>query len=190
MKEILNEFIVSSVQKLQDAQLALNSSQVKTIEIGDEYFNEKFIADEDVTQLNEEFRFLRNQNKPTLYWFELINNINNVELRKQYEKYREHTKNGSIKYRNTSSYKTKPDFTSKILYVGKVEKAFWGRLVTHLGYNISEKTAGMQLYHWYHPSIHGNIKLNYIEFDNDMKHLILILEKQLAKKMKPLIGRY
>ncbi|MFY7669786.1 hypothetical protein ACOSP6_01725 [Tenacibaculum sp. MEBiC06402] len=190
MKEILNEFINSSIKKLQDAQLALNSSQIKTIEIGAEYFNEKFLADEDVTQLNEEFSFLRNQNKPTLYWFELMNNTYNIELRRHYEEYRERTKKGEAIYRNTSSYKTKPDYSSKILYVGKVEKAFWGRLVTHLGYNVSEKTAGMQLYHWYNPTIYGKIVLNYIEFDHEMKHLIVILEKQLAKKLKPLIGRY
>lgn len=190
MKEILNEFINDSIQKLNNAQLSLIKSELKSIDIGVEYFDKKFLKKENTTNLIEDFKLLVKKNKPILYWFELYDSTKSIELRSQYEKYRAHTKNGSIEYRNTSSYKTKPDYNSNILYVGKVEKAFLGRLVTHLGYNSSKKTAGMQLYHWYNPLLYGNIKLNYIEFDNDMKHLIVILEKQLAKKMKPLIGRY
>ena len=74
------------------------------------------------------------------------------------------------------------------MYVDKVEIGFWGRLVTHLDYNQSPKTAGMQLFHWYKPELYGDIKLNYIVFDDDIKHLIL--EKQLAKDLKPLVGKY
>ena len=48
----------------------------------------------------------------------------------------------------------------------------------------------MQLFHWYQPVLYGNIKLNYIVFEPNMKHLIIILEKQLANELKPLIGTY
>ena len=41
--------------------------------------------------------------------------------------------------------------------MGKVQTYFWGRLVTHLGYSVSEKTASMQLFHWYDVSRFGNI---------------------------------
>lgn len=74
--------------------------------------------------------------------------------------------------------------------MGKVEIGFWGRLVTHLGYSQSPKTAGMQLFHWYKPEVFDALKLNYIVFEENMKHLIVILEKQLAKELEPLIGRY
>jgi hypothetical protein len=63
-------------------------------------------------------------------------------------------------------------------------------LVTHLVYSQSPKTAGMQLFHWYKPEIFGDLKLNYIVFEENMKHLIVILEKQLAKELQPLIGKY
>ena len=59
-----------------------------------------------------------------------------------------------------------------------------------MGYSVSEKTASMQLFHWYDVSRFGNIKVKYIVFDNDMKYLITALEKELALELKPLIGRY
>lgn len=190
MKELLNDFIEDSIIKLKEAQINLNNNQIKSISIGSEYFNKKFLKDDDVTQLTEDFRVLKTKKNPILYWFELSTSKNNIEIRNKYQEYRESTKNGTLNYRNTSSYKTKPNYNTKTLYVGKVEKAFWGRLVTHLGYNVSKKTAGMQLYHWYNYAEYGTIKLNYIEFNTDMKHLIVILEKKLAKQLQPLIGRY
>ncbi|WP_170062701.1 hypothetical protein [Polaribacter filamentus] len=48
----------------------------------------------------------------------------------------------------------------------------------------------MQLFHWYKPELYGDLKLNYIVFEENMKHLIVILEKQLAKELQPLIGKY
>ena len=48
----------------------------------------------------------------------------------------------------------------------------------------------MQLFHWYNPEVYGDLKLNYIVFNEEMKHLILMLEKELARDLQPLIGRY
>jgi hypothetical protein len=48
----------------------------------------------------------------------------------------------------------------------------------------------MQLYHWYEIEKFGDLKVNYIVFDNSMKHLISILEKNLALHLQPLIGTY
>jgi len=136
-----------------------------------------------ISEYFEEFKALKikNKNKPVLYWFELISSLNNEAIREKYIGYREPMKKNfkDKAYRNTSSYKSKYDDNSKTLYVGKVEKDFWGRLVTHLGYAQSIKTAGMQLYHWYNIDSFGKLKLNYIEFDNNMKDSILILDKQI-----------
>ncbi|MCH3885681.1 hypothetical protein [Tenacibaculum aquimarinum] len=140
----------------------------------------------------EDFMKLKTKNKPILYWFELSSSNKNKLLREKYINYRESIKKEFLatNYRNTSSYKSKFEPSSTTLYVGKVEKGFWGRLVTHLGYNQSKKTAGMQLFHWYDVALFGELKLNYIEFEPEMKHLISVLEKKLAKELKPLIGKY
>lgn len=128
-----------------------------------------------------------------MYWFEFefIEGKNKI-IRDKYENYRNNIKNDYLNenYRNTSSYKSKYLDTSKILYVGKVEKDFWGRIVTHLGYNKTPKTAGMQLHYWYEIENFGVLTLSYIEFDDSMKYLITILEKQLALQVNPLIVKY
>jgi hypothetical protein len=191
MKKKLNTFIADAIENLNNAQSKLLEHDIKSILIDKEYFDEKFMKI-NITEATEDFKLLKTIKEPVLYWYELNSSENNIIIREKYTAYRGLTKisNNNVEYRNTSSLKTKPDYNTKTLYVGKVETSFWGRLVTHLGYNKSEKTAGMQLFHWYNPALYGSIKLNYIEFDNDMKHLIIILEKQLAKELKPLIGRY
>jgi len=191
MKEILNTFVEDAIQKLETAQLNLINNEVKSISINKEYFDNKFMK-VNITDATEDFIRLKNIKNPVLYWYELNYSENNITIREKYIAYRNLTKNSNnkVEYRNTSSLKTKPNYNTKTLYVGKVETSFWGRLVTHLGYSISEKTAGLQLFHWYNPALYGDITLNFIEFDEDMKHLIIVLEKQLAKKLKPLIGRY
>ena len=48
----------------------------------------------------------------------------------------------------------------------------------------------MQLFYWYDIALFGELKLNYMEFNPKMKHLIPVLEKELANELKPLIGKY
>lgn len=55
MRKILNEFINGSIQKLNNAQLSLNGSNVKNINIGVEYFDIKFLKEEDINTLNKNF---------------------------------------------------------------------------------------------------------------------------------------
>ena len=189
MKEILNTFIEDALEKLKTAQSNLKNRKENSITIDSKYFDKKYIDKEDVTGKFIQLKTIKN---PVLYWFEINSSDNNEAIREKYLAYREPMKKNfsATDYRNTSSYKKKYSSISRTLYVGKVETGFWGRVVTHLGYNKSKKTAGMQLFHWYNPVLFGNIKLNYIEFEPNMKHLIIILEKQLAKDLEPLIGRY
>ena len=193
MRRKIKEYISNSIDILQDAQLKLRSSEDKQpIILDKEYFHKKFMNEVNISEDITEFRALKDIKKPVLYWFELTSSNNNKAIRDAFIKgYREPIKKGlKTPYRNTSSYKKAYSSISTTLYVGKVEIGFWGRLVTHLGYSQSPKTAGMQLFHWYNPEVFGNIKLNYIVLEENMKHLIVILEKQLAKELKPLIGRY
>lgn len=193
MKNKIKKYILNSIDTLQDAQLKLQSSRDnQSISLDEKYFHKKFMKDVNISEDITEFRALKDIKKPVLYWFELTSSDNNKAIREKFiNGYREPIKKGlKTPYRNTSSYKHTYNTKSTTLYVGKVEIGFWGRIVTHLGYSKSEKTAGMQLFHWYKLEAFGNLKLNYIVFEENMKHLIVILEKQLAKELTPLIGRY
>ena len=193
MKKKILEYITESIEILQQAQLKIKSSEgKKSIILDEKYFHEKFMNEINISEDIDEFRTLKDIKKPVLYWFELASSDNNTALREEFiNGYREPIKKGvKTPYRNTSSYKNTYNPKSTTLYVGKVEIGFWGRIVTHLGYSQSPKTAGMQLFHWYKPEVFGALKLNYIVFEENMKHLIVILEKQLAKELEPLIGRY
>jgi len=192
MKKILNTFIEDAIKKLEIAKLNLVNSEKNTITFNNEYFDEKFMFDVNISNYFNEFKKLKAIKNPVLYWFEISSSENNYAIRNKFINYRDPLAKDfeNPKYRYTSGYKTDYSKDSKTLYVGKVETGFWGRLVTHLGYSKFNTTAGMQLFHWYKPNLYGDITLNFIEFDSDMKHLIIILEKQLAKELKPLIGRY
>lgn len=192
MKEKLKTYVKEDLEILKETETRLNDNRIQSISIDKKYFDHKFMHTVNISELFEEFKELKTKNKPILYWFELTSSKKNNAIREKYKNYREPMKKNFTHkdYRNTSSYKSKHELDSKTLYVGKVEKGFWGRLVTHLGYNQSIKTAGMQLFHWYETPSFGDIKLNYIEFEPNMKHLIIILEKKLAKELKPLIGKY
>lgn len=191
MKEKLTSYIKETIDILQEARKLLSNTEQKTILLDKKIFDSKFLKDEDISKFDKllDVRYIKN---PVLYWFEHSNPKNNDEIRSEFINYRDPLVKDfkNPKYRYTSGYKTTYSKESKILYVGKVEKGFWGRLVTHLGYSKFKPTAGMQLYHWYKPNLFGDVKLHYIEFDNDMKHLIIILEKQLQEELKPLIGKY
>lgn len=190
MKDKIKSLIIDSINKLKITLSCLNN--VNTIEINHIYFNEKFINNVDISTATEDFTHIKSKNNPVLYWFELNSSNKNHLIREKYINYREPIKKNfsASNYRNTSSYKSKYEPSSTTLYVGKVEKGFWGRLVTHLGYNQSKKTAGMQLFYWYDIALFGELKLNYMEFNPEMKHLIPVLEKELANELKPLIGKY
>lgn len=123
--------------------------------------------------------------RPILYWFSIDDKtINATRLREKYIEFKDLKSK-----RNSASYKAL-DSNSKTLYVGKVKKDFHLRLVTHLGYSKNENTAGMQLFHWYNPEEFGNLTLNYIVFNEEMSDLITILEMELARELKPIIGKY
>lgn len=153
-------------------------------------FNEIYCAKSNVTTCEEHKNIFSDLKKikkrPILYWFSIDEKtINATTLRNKYKEFKDLKPK-----RSSASYKVALDSNSKTLYVGKVKKDFHLRLVTHLGYSKNESTAGMQLFHWYNPEEFGNITLNYIAFNEDMNDLITILEMELARELKPIIGRY
>ena len=78
---------------------------------------------------------------------------------------------------------------SRILYVGKVKRHFWGRLIQHLGYYKVNRTQGLQLYYWA-KELNLNLKVTVIEFEPEMIDLMEVLESALAKKLKPILGKH
>lgn len=192
MNEIFSDFIEESIESLKKLQSNILDKQIDSIVINQTFFDKDYLNEKNITETIPEFKEIKEIKQPVLYWFELESSDKNQQIREKIECYREPLKKdfSHPNYRYTSAYKKSYCSDTKILYVGKVQTGFWGRLVTHLGYNQSNTVAGMQLFHWYDPREFGELKLHYITFDKDMKYLVTVLEKQLAKKFQPLIGHY
>lgn len=97
--------------------------------------------------------------------------------------------------RNDSGNRAMPAFknsvnqTSRILYVGKVKRNFWGRVIQHLGFYKVTATQGLQLFHWAAP-LQLRVKLTAFEFRSDMAELLPLIENALAHTLQPLIGKH
>lgn len=195
MKEKINEIINDSINTLQKSNN--NSLNHHKVTIDKSYFDSIYCYEQNITKCETHlalFEDLKSIKKPVLYWFDFeYSKERNSAISKKYQVYRDKIKHdySNKQYRNTAAYKATSE-ESKTLYVGKVETGFWGRIVTHLGYNSNPRTAGMQLHYWYVEEFEafGNLTLNYIVFDYEMKYLISVLEKRLALELRPLIGKY
>jgi hypothetical protein len=149
--------------------------------------------------LNLLFQFLLdNKSMPMIYWFEITEG-NPIDLRNQYIKYSEKQKNEAKKQveKDKREYMVVPAFTktpknpqSKILYVGKVKKDMYGRIVSHLGYHHSSPdTQGLQIARLTHGL---NIKLNLhiVILPAILADLTGYIEHQIANKINPLLGKH
>ncbi len=130
------------------------------------------------------FDTLKSMKGPVLYWFEILSENTHAQVRGKLTEY----KNMSDARANSAMRNyTVPD--SKYLYVGKVKKGICGRIVTHLGYNKSHKTSGLQLYHW-SKNMNLKLRLHTIEFIPEMADLISVVELKLAQNLHPIIGKH
>ncbi|MFA9188215.1 hypothetical protein AAGV33_09260 [Flavobacterium sp. FBOR7N2.3] len=120
---------------------------------------------------------------PCLYYFEITSDNLSSEIVSRIRKY-------SISENSKSIPAIKSKIVeSKILYVGKVKRHFWGRLIQHLGYYKVNRTQGLQLFYWA-KELNLNLKLTVFEFDADMINLMEVLENDLAKHLKPILGKH
>ena len=132
-----------------------------------------------------------------LYWFELDSIEKASEIFELMQIYR--------KRKGTEDYKTIPATNSyrgygksKILYVG-VRRAGYrksddltnitGRINQHLGYYDNPRTQGLQLYE-YARGKDFNITLKVIAFEGIEPYLLNVIEKKVARILKPLCGRH
>lgn len=197
MEKIVRASINKAITALQLCQNQLaNGDNTRKIEINSSYFSKEYCKIRNITTCDEHkevFAALKAIKSPVLYWFEFESKEGlTLSIREKFLEYKNMVR-GNYKhprYRNTSSFKKNFNHNSQTLYVGKVETYFWGRIVTHLGYANTEKTAGMQLYQWFKTEKLGNLTLKYIVFENEMKYLVPALEKEMSQKLEPIIGRY
>jgi len=120
---------------------------------------------------------------PCLYYFEITSENLTSEIIDKIKQYSTSENSKSI-----PAIKSKI-IESKILYVGKVKRHFWGRLIQHLGYYKVNRTQGLQLFYWT-KELNLNLKLTVFEFEPEMINLMEVLENDLAKHLNPILGKH
>lgn len=156
-----------------------------------------------VPQLVKIIEILNTLHKPCLYWFEATSNNEAIIINSLLDEFRlnENLKDRRLRrvvpaknnYHNSNSTEK-----SKVIYVGKRHEGMRkrdkltnisGRIAIHFGYYKNGSTQGLQLSHWAKNS-RVNLKLNVLELPIESKEYLELLEKLLAKKLKPLCGRH
>ncbi len=125
-----------------------------------------------------------NSNKPTIYWFEIVNN-SNLSNEKLYKKFVSSKKTGAgwwtIENKNA-------DLNSNILYLGKVEKNLFGRFLQHLGIG-HKKTSSLKLRKWFNEFDDIDLEFKYIQFDEDILPYLEDFENIYWRYFQPLLGQ-
>jgi hypothetical protein len=129
------------------------------------------------------FKDIMEMKGPVLYFFEVLSDTSPSEIIESIKSFSNGPNSKSI----PAIKKTIP--ISKILYVGKVKKIFWGRVIQHLGFYKVRGTQGLQLYYWAKP-LNLKLKLTAIEFEDDASEIISILEKKFAQQLNPILGKH
>ena len=121
---------------------------------------------------------------PVLYWFEILPPTTNEDIRNAISVYKHSTEAKSV-----PALKLKYSRESNILYVGKVKRNFWGRVIQHLGYYQVVRTQGLQLYHWARP-LNLKLRLHAYQFEPGMEDLVAVFELKFARLLKPITGKH
>ena len=121
---------------------------------------------------------------PVLYWFEIIQPASTEVILKAIKSYKRRGVSKAI-----PAIRKAPFHGTNILYVGKVIRGFSGRVNTHLGYYKVSRTQGLQLYHW-STEIKLSLKLHVYTFKPELGPMMEVLERGMADKLKPLLGKH
>ena len=135
-------------------------------------------------EFSEIFQRLNELDGPVLYWFDITSKTDSQLIRSKIKAYSELSNSKA-----TPALKKEFDQNSTCLYVGKVKKRFFGRIIQHLGFFKQEKTQGLQLFYWA-KGIGLKLQVNAISFDASMSDLISILELEMSRKLNPIIGKH
>ena len=121
---------------------------------------------------------------PVLYWFEVISGSDFKEIEKRIVSYKLTEEAKAL-----PAIKSRLNYNTKALYVGKVKRDFWGRVVQHLGFYHVKRTQGLQIHHWC-SGLDLNLRLHIYEFENDMAGLMPVIENGMAITLQPLLGKH
>lgn len=183
MEEIIKEISRKSIFPFQNLaekgtkstkEFYINCTELEDFNYSDITLSEKYKA---------MFSELKELKGPCLYYFEILSENLSSEIAEKIREYANSENSKAI----PAIKKTIPE--SRILYVGKVKRHFWGRLIQHLGYYKVDRTQGLQLYYWT-KELNLNLKLVVYEFDSEMINLMEVLENDLAKHLKPILGKH
>lgn len=136
------------------------------------------------TKFKAIFDSLKEVKGPVLYWFEIISQTDSKKIIDSLNCYKT-----SEKPKATPALKRTINYDSKILYVGKVKGIFWGRLIQHLGFFKVNATQGLQLFYWT-KDLSLDLKINILEFENNMADIMPVFECAFAKRLQPLLGKH
>lgn len=158
--------------------------------------NERFIT-EDIrcsTEYEKMFLDLKEiESNPCIYYFEILSDIEPETIVKSIKNINDLTEK---QRKIIPAIKSNYPRSSNVLYIGKVNSCFWGRLITHLGFHTHKNGGntpaasgnhGLQLYLW---AGDLSLRLKVIEFEPEMKDLMPVLEKELARRLSPIIGKH
>lgn len=132
----------------------------------------------------EFFTKLEEFNGPVLYFFEIISIQDSGSIRDCMAKYKYLKDSKSV-----PALKKNYTKDSRILYVGKVKRNFYGRVIQHLGYYKVARTQGLQLFYWA-KEIGLDIRLHAYHFEPEMHDLVSIFELKFARDLKPITGKH
>jgi len=185
MKENVNNAIQELIDTLEKSKLVdLEQKLVATFNCAE--LEEVHLREDirDSIQFKTLFSELYTMKGPVLYWFKVCSTNTTKEIFDMLNEYK-----GIQSCRVVPALRKNCPPNSEYLYVGKVKRYFWGRIVQHLGYAKDPRTQGLQLFHWA-KKLNLQLELYAIEFDKDMADLVGVLETLMAREFKPIVGSH
>lgn len=183
MNTLLNEFTENTLKSLDYIRkngVKEHTFNIKCLDLKN-YLTVDICDSEQYKVLFDELKKITG---PSLYWFEIVSETDNKNIIDALQSY-----NQLENHRNTPVFHKNYSRETRILYVGKVKKGFWGRVIQHLGYFTTPSTQGLQLYHWVMP-LDLELMLHVIEFESDMADVMPVVEQFFSLRLKPLIGKH
>jgi hypothetical protein len=156
-------------------------SLLKNFNLGD--FNQLiFLTNEISEPFSKQLSHVRG---PVLYYFKILGEYNASLICETISKMKESpgATERKLPQVNIGSLVTNTD----ILYVGKTQKNFAGRINQHLGFGAT-KTFALNLIHW-DPKIDLALELNYCQIDSTHINILERIESVLHFGMTPILGR-
>lgn len=182
--DYLQDFIGTTIKHLEQVRASGLKNELSFIIKCSDLEDSNYVDIRESIKFKPIFDKLIAANGPTLYWFEIVSDTETKNILDALNKYKT-----TEKAKATPALKKNIDYNSRILYVGKVKRAFWGRLIQHLGFFKVNATQGLQLFYWA-KDLSLDLKVNVLEFDNNMADILPIIEYAFAKRLQPLIGKH